>query len=757
VANHTIEGIILRIINVLYEFIGLHRFVQREEERNMKRSRINLLPFFVLPVLPVLPVLALIMVACSGNTNVAEEPVVEEIVEVVEVVEEEPPVIQADTLIPYIEDWETSGHANFDAEAFRHWDGDEEKVVPASCAKCHSEFGFRDFVGADGSEAGVVDADAELGSVVSCITCHNDATSEMTSVTMPSGVEITGLGSEARCMTCHQGRSSGVALDEKFVELGVEADLDTVNEELGFVNIHYYAAAATKYGTVAKGGYEYAGKTYDSYFAHVDDYQTCADCHDTHTLEIKVNECEECHGFSTAEEYKDVRMAGSLVDYDGDGDISEGIYYEIETLQEMLYSALQAYSADVIGSGLVYDSHSYPYFFADTDGDGMGGEAEINYGNKYATWTPRLVKAAYNYQLSLKDTGAFAHGGKYVIELLYDSIEDLNTGIDISMANRIDHGHFAGSTEAFRHWDEDGEVSASCSKCHSAEGLPLFLKEGVTITQEVSNGFQCTTCHSDTTDYARYEVADVTFPSGATVASEDPNTNLCMNCHQGRATGNALDKNFTSLGDDEVGSLRFSNIHYFPAGATLYGAEVNGGYQYAGKDYVGRNEHVSKADECTDCHDAHILEVKVDTCANCHEVETLGDLAGIRGEDSVTDYDGNGELEGFGIELAAVADVLYAKMLEYSVNKAGTALVYDSHAYPYFFTDLNANGVSDPGEAIYPNAYSTWTPSLLKAAYNYQYFQKDPGAFAHNGQYMLQLLIDGIADLGGSTSGITRP
>ena len=35
-------------------------------------------------------------------------------------------------------------------------------------------------------------------------------------------------------------------------EAGV--DDDTVSEDLGFANIHYYAAAATKYGTEANGG-----------------------------------------------------------------------------------------------------------------------------------------------------------------------------------------------------------------------------------------------------------------------------------------------------------------------------------------------------------------------------------------------------------------------------------------------------------------------------------------------------------------------
>ncbi len=38
-------------------------------------------------------------------------------------------------------------------------------------------------------------------------------------------------------------------------------------------------------------------------------------------------------------------------------------------------------------------------------------------------------------------------------------------------------------------------------------------------------------------------------------------------------------------------------------------------------------------------------------------------------------------------------------------------------------------------------------PRLLKAAYNYQYVQKDPGAFAHNGKYVIQFLYDNLASL----------
>ena len=103
-------------------------------------------------------------------------------------------------------------------------------------------------------------------------------------------------------------------------------------------------------------------------------------------------------------------------------------------------------------------------------------------------------------------------------------------------------------------------------------------------------------------------------------------------------------------------------------------------------------------------------------------------------------------------------ETLLAAIYEYVGGVSGAeAIVYDSHAYPYFFIDTNANGASDPGEAIFPNRYATWTPKLVQATYNYQYTAKDPGGYAHNGQYVLQLLYDSIQSIGGSTSGMVRP
>ena len=37
------------------------------------------------------------------------------------------------------------------------------------------------------------------------------------------------------------------------------------------------------------------------------------------------------------------------------------------------------------------------------------------------------MQAAYNYQVATKDPGKFAHNAKYVVQLMHDSIADLNT------------------------------------------------------------------------------------------------------------------------------------------------------------------------------------------------------------------------------------------------------------------------------------------------------------------------------------------
>jgi hypothetical protein len=222
-------------------------------------------------------------------------------------------------------------------------------------------------------------------------------------------------------------------------------------------------------------------------------------------------------------------------------------------------------------------------------------------------------------------------------------------------------------------------------------------------------------------------------------------SNLCLNCHQGRESKASVDEAIGNLGDDEIGeNLRFKNVHYFAAGASLFGAEAQGGYEYDGQSYAGRNVHVDEFDTCTECHDIHALEVAVDSCAACHRgVRTAEDLLTIRSGN--IDYDGDGNVsEGLAGEIDTMRESLLLAMQLVTTGEDDLDGIVYGDGYPYFF---NEDG----------DDYGTWTPRLLRAAYNYQYATKDPGGYAHNGLYILGLLYDSLNDLSALSPGMVRP
>ena len=148
--------------------------------------------------------------------------------------------------------------------------------------------------------------------------------------------------------------------------------------------------------------------------------------------------------------------------------------------------------------------------------------------------------------------------------------------------------------------------------------------------------------------------------------------------------------------------------------------------------------------DCVLCHGEDISQPKPGANPNNFK------FSGIR-PGTVPDYDGDGnKSEALKYEIIGLEETLYARMQAHAKN-IGKPLIYDSHAYPYFFNDSNGNGQIDPGEAIYPNAYR-FTAKLLKAAYNYQLSRKEPAGYIHNSRYVAQLLVDSIENLGGDVS-----
>jgi hypothetical protein len=769
--------------------------------------------------------------------------------------------------------WLGSAHADLTSEPFAHWNNDSPAVVPQACSKCHSGLGYRDFLGVlanpnatppesapssnlndpspSPGQGQVASGPWPVGTPVNCDTCHNDVTRSLTEVTFPSGLKVTGLGDESRCMVCHQGRESTVSVEKRISDAYAAAKIvsdDTVSSAVNFLNVHYFSAAGSLYGREAEVAYEYPDPAksglaadpvtglkprlaYDRKFAHVASKDVCFECHDQHTLKVRVTECAGCHvdrngdpivtaaPTNTAEyeaaidKLHEVRMAGTINDFNGNGDIHEGVYAELVGLREKLFTAIRGYAntpktnaagAPVAATPIAYSPTTYPYFFVDANNNGTVDPDETT---AYNAWTARLLRAAYDYQYAQKDPGAFAHNAKYLIEFLYDAIADLNSVTpvaDFAKLVRNDSGHFDTSAEVYRHWDEDTDhlVDPSCARCHSPEGFLFRAKYGIdqTIPAQLSSGMTCETCHETGANFsplngnkpARRYIGSVTFPVPTTATSTQiaavtitngpkggPTADesfICMTCHQGRESTLTVDAADPGASKTAF-TVSFRNVHYLAAGATQYGSKAAVAYQYPTKSYAPPWIHSGTIVDGTDtkrcqfCHmqdGSHSFKPEVVTvCTQCHGIVTL-DQIGPPAFAIQHDYDGNPATKSKA-EVAVFADRLYQTIQDYCAAKTNqpsppqdaTYTAYNGAAYPYWFKDTNPhNGMVDPSETT----AMKFDSKSARAAFNYQFYQKEPGAWAHNNKYIVQILYDSIDDLdaglgtpGAHTAGLTRP
>ena len=97
----------------------------------MERKKILLFPLLLLGTLMI--VLSACQPSAEGTEPAAESMAPE----------------RGELTVPFLEAWQSSGHAKWDAEAFRHWDEDDPQVVEIDCARCHSTFGYQDYIVSD--------------------------------------------------------------------------------------------------------------------------------------------------------------------------------------------------------------------------------------------------------------------------------------------------------------------------------------------------------------------------------------------------------------------------------------------------------------------------------------------------------------------------------------------------------------------------------------------------------------------------------
>ncbi|MFZ1337769.1 MAG: polyheme membrane-associated cytochrome C [Paracoccaceae bacterium] len=314
-----------------------------------------------------------------------------------------------------LESWLASAHADSTTESFRHWDTEGE--IPGTCAVCHSTTGIVDYLATPPVTAGVIPHSVAIGTTVECAACHNDNAAALESVLFPNGQMVSIANSSAICTVCHQGRNSMDQVDASVASIGD----DEVSPAIPFVNIHYAAAASTQLGATVRGGYQYEGRSYAGPFGHVAGFETCVSCHGAHDTEVKLESCTTCH--AGAADFRAIRTTPP--DVLGDGNTSAGIATVIDQLHSQLEVAIRTYATEVGGGNIAYSKTAFPYFFNDLNGNGSADPEEAVFPNAYKSWTPRLLRAAYNYQFVAKDGGAFAHNPHYVIQLMIDSIEDL--------------------------------------------------------------------------------------------------------------------------------------------------------------------------------------------------------------------------------------------------------------------------------------------------------------------------------------------
>lgn len=694
-------------------------------------------------------------------------------------------------------EWATSGHGDIAGEAWRHWDADVPPEVNPGCAKCHGAvqnpppnqpvplLGFLEYAS---TGANTLPVPLPLG--LDCANCHqtfptvysNLATFPyLEPVEFPSGAELSLYSSSNICATCHQGRESGRSVDE---------EIASQDPPYSFLNIHYYAAAGTVFGSEAIAGYQYVGKEYrprNTFPSHPDEVGNCVGCHMRlpggvgvqHTWIPDIDRCNDCHSGDSFETLE--------------GSPSQS-YTNLQALVPELYAAIQAYAAGPpIEKPISYDAGAYPYWFND---NGMGA----NFGNRYQDFNATLLKAAYNYQVALKDPNAYIHNGSYTQQILYDSIEDLGGSTTVPVIGRGDltidgsaigtasktqqwqlSGHGAADEEPFRHWDEDylpdgftpAGIDSDCVRCHSPGGFVEFAMGDPATSQLPTRAVDCWTCHNEFDLFANQEtryddlvenpaLMPVVFPSGDT-ASFGNNSNMCMSCHQGRESGDSVanaDPN-TVVQVPDYDSYDFINIHYYAAAATLFGNVVNGGYEYPGNLYRGQNMfpgiHASQGRnlvDCVGCHmnsslgrdpddpnngrltdtEKHTFLPETQDCNFCHTGDRFQDLSGSPG-------DNFREIEVLKAELLSAMQA-YATTGDLPID---SPIFYDNDTYPYWF-----NGIKGEDPASFGNRYRNFDFDMLTAAYNYVVATKDPAGYIHNGAYVEQLLYDSILLMGGT-------
>ena len=300
----------------------------------------------------------------------------------------------------------------------------------------------------------------------------------------------------------------------------------------------------------------------------------------------------------------------------------------------------------------------------------------------------------------------------------------------------------------------DHGYDEGCVRCHTSMGFAEVAPgygDAVQTPGGESDGFiTCNACH-DGVNYPSSGNKRMRFTGSVALFdyNGDPltyvdagNSAVCVYCHQGledashvAADSAAYDaSNMAFYATSPKGNpATFRNMHYLAAGAMLFAEK---GYEYAGASYS--QEHIHTLVGCVGCHMAdepgteevgghtfHMTDGAVESTSFC--------LGTCHPNMTAINFPWNATFD-------AESDIAY--MLSALMN---AIIVYDS---PDDDPDTAANIKYQSWYPYFqPNSGQAWDPVAAKAAFNWQFVNKDPGAYAHNRSYALQLLWDSYEDL----------
>lgn len=270
-------------------------------------------------------------------------------------------------------------------------------------------------------------------------------------------------------------------------------------------------------------------------------------------------------------------------------------------------------------------------------------------------------------------------------------------------------GHADVEGDAWRQFDWRSGSRSTCQRCHTGTGFADKLdiadtSNSFTASDVLKPGevLSCSTCHSDVATGALL-AASPTFSSGSISYNVVGASALCARCHGGRESGQAIkdDANTTGI-------RGFISPHFLAAAATLYGK----GYEYT-PSTPGPNQNLGSGD--------------VGPCVVCHMAAGNHSMTAAAPVDAAT-------------KKAAVAAALVN--LKTALEAKG---IYYSDKHPYFYTAPYDAASVNVAVTVWGSS-STWKDTM-GAAFNYQLLLNEPGAYAHDYDYAMQLIADSIAYL----------